>query len=147
MDAVTLSSGSEENAFAVLLHVLLSDCAARHGDRLPGLLGCRLGLIARDAGAEATLYLEPDGSCVVAGGIDDADLIIETDSDLLARLQALPVRFGVPWLLSSAGAELLLSLVQQRPRLRGIVGAITHPQRALRALWDAHRLSHLLAGA
>lgn len=146
MPAVILSPGAEDNPLALLTLGVLTDCAARHGGRLPGLRS-RIGLIARDADARITLeFSEPDGGCQIHTGLADPDLTFETDSDLLPRLQTLPTVLGWPILASPSGLELVLVLMQRPLVVRGLSVLLADPRRGARAMLDALQLTRLLAG-
>src|SRR5438067_2183116 len=105
METVILASGTEDSGLCLMLKALLDEAAERHGGRLAHL-GSRLGVDAPDAAARATLIFG-GGRCTIEEGLNDADLVLRASSEILPRLAELPLRYGLPWLLSPAGQELL----------------------------------------
>jgi hypothetical protein len=144
MEPVTLSDNCTESSLAILFHGVLTDCARRHGGYLRGLHS-RISFVATDAGETITLCFA-DGRCHIEGDLQQPDLILQADSDLLPRLETLPIVFGVPVLASPAGVSLLLTLLQRPVWLRDLSGTLRHPLRALRAMVDIGLLVRLLAG-
>lgn len=145
METVTLSDSLQAGPLALLVQGILTDTAARNGNRLPGLAS-RIGFVATDTQEEVTL-LFADNRCVIEPGLVSADLVFCAESDLLPRLQTVPRWLGVPVFLSLPGLELALSLLRHPLRVRGLSLCFSDPQKAGRALLDVARLIRLLAGA
>jgi hypothetical protein len=145
MEPVTLARGAEESGLCLMLKGLLDEGAARHGGRLRGL-GSRLGVDAPDAGATATLIFG-GGRCTIEEGLHHPDLILLASSEVLPRVADLPVRHGLPWLVSEAGRDLLLCAARGQLRIRGLLRLPVAPRRTLRAATDLLLLVRLLAGS
>lgn len=144
MEIVTLATGSEDNGLCVMMKGVLDECAQRHGGKLRGL-GSRLGLEAQDSGLAATLIFG-GGRCTIESGLEAPDLVVVAESDLLPRVVGLPKRYGVPWLLSPEGRDLLMEVLQGGIRLRGLIYAVDEPLRTARAALDIAVLVALLSG-
>jgi hypothetical protein len=144
METVTLARGANDNGLCVMLEGMLNECAARHGGRLPGL-GSRIGLFAEDAGEQATLIFG-GGRCTIEDGLSSPDLTLHGSSDLLPRVADVPLRFGLPWLFSSAGRQLLIMALTGQLRVEGLLAGSLSPRRTARALVDLLLLTRLLAG-
>ncbi len=144
METVTLATGTEESGLCLMLKGLLDEAADRHGGRLPWL-GSRIGVEAPDAGASATLIFG-GGRCTIEDGLHDADLVLRAGSDVLPRVADLPVRYGVPWLISDAGRDLAIAALTGDVRVLGLLRGLYAPWRTGRAAFDLLLLAALLAG-
>ena len=144
METVTLARGAQDNGLCVMLESILTECADRHGGRLSGL-GSRLGMDAPDAGEQATLIFG-GGRCTIEGGLTYPDLTLRGNSDVLPRVTGIPLRYGLPWLFSPAGRELVTMALIGDLRVKGLVAGTLSPRRTARALWDLMQLTRLLAG-
>ncbi len=144
METVVLSKGSEDSGLCLMLKGILDESASRHNGALP-VLGSRIGIDAPDAGAQATLVFG-GGRCTIEESLVDPDLIVVAGSEILPRLSEVPLRFGLPWLWSRTGRELMLAILQGDLRVQGILRVATAPVRLLRASFDLLLLLRLLAG-
>ncbi len=144
METVTLARDAEDNGLCIMLEGVLSECAERHGGRLAGL-GSRIGISAPDAGQQATLIFG-GGRCTIEGGLSAPDLTLHGSSELLPRIADVPLRYGLPWLLSPAGRHLLSMVLTGKLRVKGLFSGSLSPRRTSRALWDLLTLTRLLAG-
>ena len=143
MDTVQIGTGSEDSGLCLMVKGLLEDALGRRGGR-PFTVPSRIGLDAPDAAAQLTLVLDGE-RWTVEEGLNDPDLVLETPSDLLAQLGEVPLRFGVPWMISEAGRRLALRTLLGEVRLRGLLAR--SPLRTGRAALDLLQLFRLLAGA
>lgn len=147
MQTVTLAEDARENGFCVMLKAILEEAAARHDGRLRGLRS-RLGIEASDVEPEgrATLVLG-GGCCTIEAGLNFPDLCVSAGSDFLPQLGELPLRYGLPWLLSEPGRRLLMLALQGEVQVKGLLRFSHSPLRTARALLDLLLLLRLLAGA
>ena len=72
---------------------------------------------------------------VVDGADPDAEIVVRAESMALLELAAVPLRFGLPDVLTSGGRHMLAAIVRRRIRIRGL----------LRHLGTVRRLSVLLS--
>jgi hypothetical protein len=98
-------------------------------------------LVATDADAAVTIQMLPGalhapGSVLVHDGEDPwAEVVVRSDSVGLLELAAMPLRFGLPDVLTPDGREVVRQLLRRRIRVRGLV----------RHLGTVRRLSMLLS--
>lgn len=98
-------------------------------------------LVATDAGVAITIRMQPgdarvSGRVLVVDGADpDAEIVVRAESMALLELAAVPLRFGLPDVLTSGGRRILAGIVRRRIRIRGL----------LRHLGTVRRLSVLLS--
>lgn len=98
-------------------------------------------LVATDAGVAVTIRMQPgdgrvSGRVLVVDGADpDAEIVVRAESMALLELAAVPLRFGLPDVLTSGGRRMLAAIVRRRIRIRGL----------LRHLGTVRRLSVLLS--
>ncbi len=149
METVTLAQAADENGLCVMLKEMLQERIYRGGPLLhprgPLGLSSRLGIDASDAGEQATLIFG-GGRCTIESGLEFPDLVLRAGSDLFPRLSELPVVLGVPWLLSGAGARLLLSALRGEVQVRGLLRGMRSPLRTAKATLDLVLLVRMLSG-
>lgn len=98
-------------------------------------------LVATDAGVAVTIRMQPgdarvSGRVLVVEGADpDAEIVVRAESMALLELAAVPLRFGLPDVLTSGGRRMVTAIVRRRIRIRGL----------LRHLGTVRRLSVLLS--
>jgi len=98
-------------------------------------------LVAMDAGVAVTIRMRPGaarepGRVLVVDGEDpQAEIVVRAASMALLELAAVPLRFGLPDVLTSGGRHILGAIVRRRIRVRGLV----------RHLGTVRRLSLLLS--
>ncbi|MCS6911949.1 MAG: hypothetical protein RMK29_10440 [Myxococcales bacterium] len=141
MKIVDVGAGGQDSGLCLMLQGLLEEGVQRHGGSLR-VLGARVGIDAPDAAAQATLVLG-HGRCLIEAGLREPDLVLQLPSEVLAQLREVPLRLGLPWMLSRPGWRLLWRVLLGEVRLRQMAA----PLRAGRAAVDLLLLFRLLAGA
>lgn len=105
MDHITISVQEGSGAFAAMLGGLLQ--ANLHADPAkPAALARTSGTAVidiTDTGEVVTLHFEDGAIVVTAGPVPDADLRIVGSADTIMGLSTVPLRFGLPDLLSTGG--------------------------------------------
>ncbi|HLB39891.1 MAG TPA: hypothetical protein VJM84_05510 [Actinomycetota bacterium] len=98
-------------------------------------------LVALDAGIAVTVQMLPGaahapGTVLVHDGEDPwAEVVVHADSVALLEMAAVPLRFGLPDVLTATGRDVIRQIVTRRIRVRGLV----------RHLGTVRRLSLLLS--
>ena len=121
--------GPAPSGFASLVADLLEQNLARDPARRRLLRRSVIVLEAADADVLVHLRTRSDGVRVGDGDVPDAHLRIAADAERLLILTTVPLRFGLPDALTSAGRAVLGDLVARRLRIRGLV---RHPLRLAR---------------
>jgi hypothetical protein len=121
--------GPTPSGFASLVADLLEQNLARDPARRRLLRWSVIVLEAADADVLVHLRTRPDGVRVGDGDVPDAHLRIAADAGRLLDLTTVPLRFGLPDALTSAGRAVLADLFARRLRIRGLV---RHPLRLAR---------------
>ena len=153
MDVVTLDAQAADNGLAMMLQGLLAESVAASSSKRRDFeaMTSRFGIVAPDA--EVTVTLEFDrGRCVIYDGLrHEPDLVITADSGKIPELSLIPFRYGVPWVLESAGQQavkqLLLAMVKREIRIDGLVRIPPTPIRTAKAAIDLFRLTRILSVA
>ncbi len=87
-------------------------------------------LVATDAGVAVTVRMQPGaekapGRVLVVDGEDpDAEIVVRAESMALFEVAAVPLRFGLPDVLTSGGRHIVGAIVRRRIRIRGL---LRHP--------------------
>jgi hypothetical protein len=126
---VTLAD-PEPNGLATMLGGVIEANLAAHPDR-EALLAKRstYSITAPDAGVTVTIVLAP-GVVTLRNGVSGTpDIRIETNSDDLIGLSAVPLRFGLPDPMTKEGREVNRKLFKGELKVRGMW---RHPGRLAR---------------
>jgi len=82
------------------------------------------GIRARDAAVDVSFRSSPGEVTVRNGIVGRPNLLIETDSDTLIGLSAVPLRFGLPDAMTKDGREVNRKLFRGELKVRGL---LRHP--------------------
>ncbi len=110
---------AEPSGLASMIGELIESNLGRHPDRRRLLRSGLVGMVASDAGVAITLRLAP-GRVTVSDGISGRpQVIVAADTQTLAELSLVPLRFGLPDPSTSEGRAVLASLRSRRLKVRG----------------------------
>lgn len=120
----------EPNGLSAMLARLIETNLERHPERRALLRVAVFDLTAPDAGVSATIEVRPD-SVVVRNGVhpDGAHVSVVAPSSELLLLASVPLRAGLPDVLSRDGRAVLRHVLRGRIRIRGL---LAHPGRLSR---------------
>jgi hypothetical protein len=118
------------NGLVSMLGGLIEANLMAHPER-GALLGrtATYSITAPDAGVSASLRLSPGVVAVRNGIVGKPDIRIESNSDDLLALSALPLRLGLPDLMTKEGRAVTRKLMKRELRVRGL---ILHPGKLAR---------------
>lgn len=115
---------AEPDGLASMLGTLIEQNLARDPPRRRLLQPGVVTLTATDIGVAATLHFASSGVRVANGTDPHAQLDVSTDARRLLDLAAVPLRLGLPDILTAGGREVLRCILQGRVRVRGL---LRHP--------------------
>jgi hypothetical protein len=120
----------EPNGLAQMLGGLIEGNLSAHPER-ERLLAKRAtyAIRARDIGVEVSIRLAPEGVTVRNGTVGKPDLTVETDSESLIGLSAMPLRFGLPDAMTKEGRAVNAKLLRGELKVRGL---LRHPAKLAR---------------
>ena len=111
----------EPNGLAWMLATLIEQNLTRDPARRRLLRPAAVTLTATDAGVGVTLRIT-HGAVAIVNGIDrHPQLRVSTDSIRLLELAAVPLRLGLPDVLTARGRAVIGSMLRGRLRVRGLV--------------------------
>ena len=121
MPAQVTYADPEPNGLATMLGGLIEANLAAHPER-DGLLAKRAtyAITAPDAGVGVTIALAPDTVTLRNGMVGSPDLRIETASDDLIGLSAVPLRFGLPDAMTKEGRAVNRKLFKGELKVHGL---------------------------
>ncbi len=104
-----------------MLGGLIEGNLAAHPEREALLKPAAVGIIADDAGVAVTLRFTPS-VVTVANGLTGGklDLVIRTTADDLIGLSSVPLRFGLPDVLTADGRAVTRKLLSGKLKVRGL---------------------------
>jgi hypothetical protein len=112
----------EPNGLASLLGGLIEQNLARHPERARLLSPpATFAIEAPDVGVAASIRLSPGLVRVRNGVVGRPQVVVRADSQALVGMSSLPLRFGLPDLLSPEGRALVRKLLRRELRVRGMV--------------------------
>lgn len=120
---------AEPNGLASMLGTLIEQNLARDPGRRRLLRPAAVALTATDADVAVTLRIGPGGVEVANGADPHPHLEVRTDSHRLLDLAGVPLRLGLPDVLTVPGREVTRALLTGRLRVRGL---LRHPTRLMR---------------
>jgi hypothetical protein len=110
----------EPNGLAAMIGGLIEANLEAHPERAALLRPALVGIVAVDAGVALTLRLAP-GRVTVGNGLSGrTQVVIRTDSETLADLTSVPLRFGFPDPATPAGREATRKLLKRRLKVQGL---------------------------
>jgi hypothetical protein len=111
----------EPNGLATMLGGLIEANLTAHPERAALLAKpATYSIAAPDAGAAVTIALAPGAVTVRNGTAVTPDLRIETDSDNLIGLSAVPLRFGLPDAMTKEGRAVNGKLLKGELKVKGL---------------------------
>ena len=124
--SIVVDERAVENGLAAMLGDLLTQnleqnpAKMKHFNRLKGVVA----ITALDAEVKLTMFFNK-GSCTIYDGIvGKPDLHIETESETILGLSAVPLRAGLPDVMSAEGRDLIKNLFSGKLKIRGL---LLHP--------------------
>lgn len=120
----------EPNGLATMLGGLIEANLRTHPER-EALLGKRstYSITAPDAGVTVTIGLAPGTVSIRNGPVGTPDVRIETNSENLIGLSAVPLRFGLPDAMTKEGREVNRKLLKGELKVKGL---LLHPGKLAR---------------
>jgi hypothetical protein len=129
VSARVIFADPEPSGLAVMLGGLLEQNLARDPTRERLLHPSLVSIVARDAAVAVTLYLRP-GRVLARDGVDPRALLrIAADSGRLMAMTAVPLRMGMPDVLTPQGRAIVRDIVARRITIRGM---LEHPLHLVR---------------
>lgn len=115
----------EPNGLALMLGGLIQANLASHPER-ERLLSrvTTVAIRATDVGVDVSIRLSPGRVIVRNGVIGKPNVVVEGTSETLAGMSAVPLRFGVPDVMTKEGREVNRKLLKRELKVRGL---LLHP--------------------
>ncbi len=125
-DLIRFAGRAEDNGLACMLAELLRENLRnfpikKYDLKALGLLGRRIGIVARNA--EVSLTLEfTRGRCDIHDGVlPSCDLVISTDAEKITALSLLEVKKGLPVFHDQKGRQVLADLLTGALKIDGLL--------------------------
>jgi hypothetical protein len=120
----------EPNGLAAMIGGLIEANLVAHPER-ERLLTRRAAyaIVAPDAGVQVSIRLTPGLVIVRNGIVGRPNLVITTESENLIGLSSVPLRFGLPDLMTKEGREVNRKLVKGELKVKGL---LLHPGKLAR---------------
>jgi hypothetical protein len=117
----------EPNGLAAMLGGLIQGNVALHPE-LEKLLAKRATytIVAPDVDVAVSIRLTPGRVTVRNGTVGRPDVMVTTDSETLVGLSSVPLKFGLPDLMTKAGREVNKKLLKGRLKVKGL---LLHPMK------------------
>jgi hypothetical protein len=112
---------SEPSGLASMIGGIIEGNLAAHPERAALLRPAVVGILATDAGVAITIRLAPKRITVANGLLGRPQVVVETDSETLAGLSSVPLRFGFPDAMTPDGRETTRKLMRRDLRVHGLV--------------------------
>jgi hypothetical protein len=112
---------SEPSGLASMIGGIIEGNLAAHPERAALLRPAVVGILATDAGVAITIRLAPKRITVANGLLGRPQVVVETDSETLAELSSVPLRFGFPDAMTPDGRETTRKLMRRDLRVHGLV--------------------------
>jgi hypothetical protein len=115
----------EPNGLAAMLGGLIEGNVAAHPE-LETLLSrpATYAIVAPDADVAVSIRLAPGRVTVRNGVVGRPDVRVTTDSETLVGLSSVPLKFGLPDLMTKAGREVNRKLLKGKLKVKGL---LLHP--------------------
>lgn len=126
MSAAVEYLDAEPNGLAAMVGGLIGANLERDPDRAGRIRPTSVSIDARDAEVAITLRLAPGVVRVANGIVPPTHLRIRADSEMLLGLSAVPLRFGLPDVLTAEGRSVVRKLLSRELRVEGL---LRHPRR------------------
>ena len=113
----------EPNGLATMLGGLIQANLAAHPER-EAALGKRpatFGVSAPDVGVAVSIRLSPGRVQVRNGIVGKPDVRVEADSETLVGMSSVPLKFGLPDVMTKEGREVNRKLLKRELRVRGLL--------------------------
>jgi hypothetical protein len=112
---------SEPSGLASMIGGIIEGNLAAHPERAALLRPAVVGILATDAGVAITIRLAPKRITVANGLLGRPQVVVETDSETLAEMSSVPLRFGLPDAMTPEGRETTRKLMRRELRVHGLV--------------------------
>jgi hypothetical protein len=111
----------EPSGLASMIGGIIEGNLVAHPERAALLRPAVVGILATDAGVAITIRLAPTRITVANGLLGRPQVVVETDSETLAGLSSVPLRFGFPDAMTPDGREATRKLMRRDLRVHGLV--------------------------
>jgi hypothetical protein len=120
----------EPNGLAQMLGGLMEGNLIAHPER-EALLArpSTYAIRATDVGVDVSIRLEPGRVIVRNGVVGRPQVVVETDSETLMGLSSMPLKFGLPDVMTKEGREVNRKLMKGQLKVRGL---LRHPAKLAR---------------
>jgi hypothetical protein len=126
-----IENNASETPFSYVLSELLESNLRQNPDKLKTFKNL-YGVVAidlKDIEAVVTIVFEGGRARIEEGIVGKPDLVIRTDSDKVIGLNAISIRFGLPYYFDEAGMTVLKQLLSGELKVEGM---IAHPIKLTR---------------
>ncbi|HEX9313300.1 MAG TPA: hypothetical protein VGA30_10840 [Actinomycetota bacterium] len=120
----------EPSGLAQMLGGLIEGNLTAHPER-EGLLArpSTYAIRATDVGVDVSIRLAPGQAIVRNGMVGRPQVVVETDSETLMGLSSMPLKFGLPDVMTKEGREVNRKLMKGQLKVRGL---LRHPAKLAR---------------
>ena len=121
---------AEPGGLALMLGGLIEGNLVAHSERESLLAGrATYSIRATDVGVEVSIRLSPGSVLVRNAVVSHSDILVETDSDTLMSLSSVPLKFGLPDVMTKEGREVNRKLLRKQLKVKGL---LRHPGKLAR---------------
>jgi hypothetical protein len=121
---------AEPGGLALMLGGLIEGNLVAHPERESLLAGtATYSIRATNVGVEVSIRLSPGSVLVRNAVVSHPDILVETDSDTLMSLSSVPLKFGLPDVMTKEGREVNRKLLRKQLKVKGL---LRHPGKLAR---------------
>ncbi len=120
--SIIVDETAQEHGLAMMLADLLRQNMEQHPEKNKAFSWLRgsVAISAPDAEVALTMFFNR-GSCVVFDGVvGKPDLHVKANSDDILGLSNIPIKFGLPDMLSGQGQDLVKKLLTRKIKIEGL---------------------------
>ncbi|MGH2723879.1 MAG: hypothetical protein ACRDI0_06370 [Actinomycetota bacterium] len=117
----TVEYRGEPNGLAAMIGGLIEANLSQHPEREALLRPAVIGIEASDADVALTLRLSPAGVQVANGIVGRPGVVVRADSETLADLTSVPLRFGFPDVMTAEGRAVTAKLLRRHLTVKGLL--------------------------
>lgn len=114
----------DPNGLASMLGGLIEANLAAHPEREALLRPATYSIVAPDVGVAVSIRLMPGKVLVRNGAVARPDIRVETDSETLIGLSSVPLKLGLPDVMTKEGREVNGKLLKRQLKVKGL---LRHP--------------------
>lgn len=121
--SISLADGAEGTGLPDMLQDLIAQNLEQHPQKIADFhkLNIQIGLVIKDADTAVTLAFARGRLTIYPELREDAQIIVETESEIVMALSNQTIKWGLPYYFDDTGREIMQAIKTGRLKIKGML--------------------------